>query len=197
MNKHQQWLDQVNEEVIVPERAIIDPHHHLWRTSPLYELDELWADRRFGHNIVATVFIECSAKYRKQGPRKMRPLGETEYVAGIAAQAGQDSSRGQPSILGMDCHADLLLGAGVVDDIEAHRKVASGLLTDVSYSTAFYSDPPAVDCYAGRKEGLMMDRKFREGFSHLASQGLSFDAWQWQSKAGAGINEIAPPALMK
>jgi len=24
------WLAQVEEEILDPERAIIDPHHHLW-----------------------------------------------------------------------------------------------------------------------------------------------------------------------
>tara|TARA_B110000090_G_scaffold27774_1_gene28693 strand:+ start:1030 stop:1242 length:213 start_codon:yes stop_codon:yes gene_type:complete len=35
------WLEQVKEEIIDPERPIIDPHHHLWRderTSKLFEL---------------------------------------------------------------------------------------------------------------------------------------------------------------
>ncbi|MFK7733983.1 MAG: amidohydrolase [Pseudomonadales bacterium] len=177
MNQHQQWLDQVIEDVIDPERPIIDPHHHLWRRPPVYELDELWADTHSGHNIVGTVFIECGAEYRKEATRAMRPLGETEYVADIAAQARQASTRGQPPILGMVCHADLTLGDSVVDVINAHRELAPDLLRGVRYSTAYYPDPPAVDRYAGRKEGVMMDKKFREGFSYLAAQDLSFDAW--------------------
>ena len=27
------WLDQVQEDIIDPERRIIDPHHHLWSTA--------------------------------------------------------------------------------------------------------------------------------------------------------------------
>lgn len=177
MTQHQQWLDQVIEEVIDPVRPIIDPHHHLWRRSPLYELDELWADTRSGHNIIGTVFVECGAEYRKDAPRPLRPLGETEYVAAIAALARQNSCQGQPPIRGLVCHADLLLGTEVVDVIDAHRELAPDLLRGLRYSTAYYPDPPAVDRYAGRKEGVMMDKKFREGFACLAPQGLSFDAW--------------------
>ncbi len=177
MKQRQQWLDQVIEETIDPERPIIDPHHHLWRRSPLYELDELWSDTRSGHNIVGTVFIECGAEYRKDAPRALRPLGETEYVARIAAKAGQRAGLGQPPIQGLVCHADLLLGDDVVDIIEAHRELAPDLLRGVRYSTAYYPDPPAVDRYAGRTEGVMMDKKFRKGFAHLAALGLSFDAW--------------------
>ena len=74
------WHSQINEEVIEPDRAIIDPHHHLWRVGIPYELDDLWADTASGHNIVGTVFIECGAEYRSDGPESLRPVGETEYV---------------------------------------------------------------------------------------------------------------------
>ncbi|MCH8265775.1 MAG: hypothetical protein IIC10_10285, partial [Proteobacteria bacterium] len=53
------WLDQVREEIIEPERPIIDPHHHLWkhRFGHDYLLPELWADTGSGHNIVKTAFM--------------------------------------------------------------------------------------------------------------------------------------------
>jgi|TARA_B100000315_G_C14299092_1_gene461010 hypothetical protein len=43
------WLDQTKEEIIEPETAICDPHHHFWdnrleRGYPRYQLDELLAD---------------------------------------------------------------------------------------------------------------------------------------------------------
>ena len=86
------WLDQVKEDIIDPERPIIDPHHHLWndKEGSDYELDKLWADTSSGHNILGTVFVECSTNYRKDGPKPLRPVGETAYVAGMAA----DSRRG-------------------------------------------------------------------------------------------------------
>ena len=34
------WLDQVKEEVLEPERPIIDPHHHLWPGELHYLLDD-------------------------------------------------------------------------------------------------------------------------------------------------------------
>ena len=43
------WLAQVQEEPIDPEREIVDPHHHLWdRNGAIYELNELWADTGCG-----------------------------------------------------------------------------------------------------------------------------------------------------
>ena len=38
------WLNLTIEESVDPEREIIDPHHHLWRTGglPSYVLEDLW-----------------------------------------------------------------------------------------------------------------------------------------------------------
>src|SRR5947209_10485538 len=83
------WLaKQPPEPILEPELPIIDTHHHLWeRPDHRYLLHELLADLRTGHNVVATVFVECHAMYRAHGPQEMRPVGETEFVAGIAAMS--------------------------------------------------------------------------------------------------------------
>jgi L-fuconolactonase len=61
----------------------------LWdgRGGCTYLLPELLADLNTGHNIVATVFEECRSMYRADGPAEMRPVGEVEFVAGIAAMS--------------------------------------------------------------------------------------------------------------
>ena len=47
------WIDRVKEEIIDPQREIIDPHHHLWhgpenppgiKESYKYLLEDLWND---------------------------------------------------------------------------------------------------------------------------------------------------------
>src|SRR5262245_35776711 len=74
------------EPVIEPDLPIIDTHHHLWeRPDHRYLLHEFLADARSGHNLVASVFMECHAMYRAHGPKEMRPVGEAEFVAGQAA----------------------------------------------------------------------------------------------------------------
>ena len=54
------WIDLVQEEIIDPEREIIDPHHHLWhgpedppgiKDTYRYLLQDLWRDTSSGHNI--------------------------------------------------------------------------------------------------------------------------------------------------
>ena len=71
---------------------IIATHHHFWdRPDERYLLDELLADLNTGHKIMATVFLECRSMYRDDGPRDMRPVGETEFVNGIAAMSASGS----------------------------------------------------------------------------------------------------------
>lgn len=169
----------VDEEVLDPERPIIDPHHHLWRDKDVasYELEHLWRDAGSGHNIIGTVFVECNADYRPDGPEALRPVGETEYVASTAAKSRQNSAPGNPPILGIVSHANLTLGEAVVDVIQAHREAADGLLRGIRHSVAYYPHPPAVERYTGRTRHLLMNDDFRKGFAQLAPSGMSFDAW--------------------
>lgn len=182
------WLAQVQEDIIDPDRPIIDPHHHLWRDKkvPIYELEDLWTDTGSGHNIVGTVFVECGADYRQDGPESLRSVGETEYVVASARVSKRDAADGKPPILGIVSHADLRLGAAVVEVLDAHAQAGEGLLCGIRHSVAYYPDPPAVKRYTGRIRHLMMNDDFREGFAQLAPAGLSFDAWLTHTQ----INEL-------
>src|ERR1700730_4615388 len=79
------------ETTLEPEIAICDPHHHFWdlRSDRIpyqrYLLHELAADLNCGHNVRSTVFIEARAMYRPTGPVELRPVGEIEFVQGLAA----------------------------------------------------------------------------------------------------------------
>jgi predicted TIM-barrel fold metal-dependent hydrolase len=94
------------EPILEPDLPIVDPHHHLWdrpkevlrnlppiehgfmdiiREVPRYLLDELLADVKSGHNVKGTIYMECGAMYRADGPELLRSVGETEFVNGIAA----------------------------------------------------------------------------------------------------------------
>ena len=115
------WLDQVQEDIIDPERRIIDPHHHLWSTPLMfgrYELADLWADTGSGHNIEKTVFIDCHANYRKDGPGRLKPIGETEYVQVVAASRENLTSHYRAIV----SHANLLLGDAVEEVLQAHEE---------------------------------------------------------------------------
>ncbi len=131
------WLARRSEAALDPGLPIIDPHHHLWdRPRTRYLIDELAADigapDQGGHNVVATVFVQCGAMYRAHGPEELKPVGETEFVAGQGAMADSGlygSARCNAAII---CHIDLTLGDDVARVIDAMRKfvpagsVASG-----------------------------------------------------------------------
>ena len=164
------------EEIIEPALPIIDPHHHLWiRDGYQYFLDELLDDLGAGHTIAATVFLQCAWAYRTEGPEALRPVGETEFVAGVADEAARRgcTTRVCAGIVG---HADLTLGAQVDEVLKAHLAAAGGRFRGIRHLTArdegfragIAPPPPA---------GIMTTPAFRAGFARLSPFRLSFDAW--------------------
>ena len=149
------WLAKAPAEPILdPELPIIDTHHHLWqRPDHRYLLHELLADLRSGHNVVATVFLQCHAMYRAAGPEELRPVGETEFVAGIAAMSdsgGYGPTRVAAGIVG---YADLTLGERVEAVLEAQIRAGGGRFRGVRHSGNWDADPvigngaPGPDVY--------------------------------------------------
>src|SRR5690349_13612371 len=134
----QEWLDRLEEEVIDPDLPIVDPHHHLWeRPGWRYLLDELLADLNSGHTIIATVFLQCRAMHRAGGPEPLRPVGETEFVNGIAAMSasgGYGPTRVCDGIVGF---ADLRLGAAVDEVLEAHIRAGGDRFRGIRHSAVW------------------------------------------------------------
>src|SRR3954454_23502447 len=74
-NPRPDWLALHTEEIIDPARPIVDPHHHLWdRGGPRYLIEEIGDDIGSGHNIVATVYVDCRSMYRAKGEEAFRPV---------------------------------------------------------------------------------------------------------------------------
>ncbi len=75
------------EAPLEPGLPIIDPHHHVRdRAGARYLFDDFLADlSACGHNIRATVMIESGDMFRAGGPPELRPVGETEFLNGVAA----------------------------------------------------------------------------------------------------------------
>ncbi|HEY3848925.1 MAG TPA: amidohydrolase family protein [Acetobacteraceae bacterium] len=186
------WLaKRPNEPALEPGLPIIDPHHHFWETPQRgrYLLPDLLADIGGGHNIVSTVFLECRAMYRKAGPREMAPVGEVEFVNGIAAMSASGNygpCRVAEVIVG---GGDLTVGARVRELLEAEIAVAGGRLRGIRHGVAWDSHE-AISRFASRTVPLhqVMDPKFREGFAQLAPLGLSFESWQYHPQLPDAIN---------
>src|SRR5213594_3962207 len=173
------WLARApREPILEPELPIIDTHHHLWeRPDHRYLLHELLADLGTGHNVVATVFLECHAMYRAGGPIEMRPVGETEFVAGIAAmsESGQyGSTRVAAGIVGF---ADLTLGDRVEPVLEALVAAGGGRFRGVRHAAAWDASDIIGNSRTASGPHLMRQADFRSGLRRLTSLGLSLDAW--------------------
>ena len=126
VTEHEAWLMLTTEDPIDPGLPICDPHHHLWdHPGNRYLIEELLQDTGGGHNIVQTVFVECRSMYKKDGPDEMRPVGETEFVQGIAAQSASGQYGTTRVAAGIVGHADLTLGAAVAPVLEAHIAASS------------------------------------------------------------------------
>ncbi len=170
------WLAQIDEEALEPELEICDAHHHLWeRPESSYTLDDLLADTGSGHRIAETVFVECAAGYRQDGPEEMRPVGETEYVDAIARSAQE---RGAPTNVAaaIVSHADLNLGAGVGRVLDAHNE-ASTRFRGIRHAAGWDPSEDVRNSHSRPSEGMLADEVFRRGFAELAPRGLSFDSW--------------------
>ena len=182
-NALEAWLAKRPMEVALePDLPIIDPHHHFW-DSPhrgRYLLPELLADIGGGHNIVSTVFLECRAMYRKDGPSAMAALGEVEFVTGLAAMSASGNYGACRVADGIVGGGDLSVGASVRELLEAEITAAGGRLRGLRHGVA-WDTHEAISNFASRTVPLhqIMDRKFREGFAQLAPLGLSFESWQY------------------
>lgn len=174
------WLAlQQPEEVLEPELPIVDSHHHFWDLARgRYLFDELLADLSVGHKIVKTVFEECHAMYRATGPEEMRPVGEVEFVRGIAAMSASGNYGPTQVAAGIVARADLTLGARVRPTLEAEIAAGAGLVRGVRFSMPW--DPhEEINRYVTAKvaPGRMQDATFREGVAQLGELGLAFDVW--------------------
>jgi predicted TIM-barrel fold metal-dependent hydrolase len=176
------WLALTSEEAIDPDLPICDPHHHFWdRPGFRYMLDELLVDIGGGHNITETVFVECSAMYRKDGPESMSPVGETEFVQGLAAQSASGQYGDTKVAAGIVGYADLRLGNAAEEVLEAHIAASPNRFRGIRNSSCWDASPD-IGGYKNPPKGLLSDLEFRKGFASLERLNLSFDAWLYHTQ---------------
>ena len=184
----QDWLDRRQEPILEPELPIIDPHHHLWqRPGWRYLLDDLLLDTNSGHNIVATVFVQASSMYRDKGPVELRPVGEAEFVNGIAAMSASGIYGKTRVAAGIVGHADLTLGGRVEPVLSALSRAGGDRFRGIRHITAWDADASFLNPTYPVPPRQLADKTFREGFAVLSRLGLSFDAWLYHPQ----IDEVA------
>jgi predicted TIM-barrel fold metal-dependent hydrolase len=186
--QREEWLRLTSEVPLEPDLPICDPHHHLWdypdsfpesrvretaRPVRHYLLEHLLKDIAGGHNIVQTVFIQCSSMYKKDGPQELRPVGETEFVQGIAAQSASGQYGNTAVAAGIIGFADLTLGSSVAPVLEAHIAASRNRFRGIRFNTRWDASP-ALESLANTPN-LLSDNKFREGIAQLHKYNLSFE----------------------
>jgi predicted TIM-barrel fold metal-dependent hydrolase len=179
------WLALHQEEVLDPGRAIVDAHHHLWdRAGNRYLLGDITDDIATGHNVVATVYVDCRSMYRASGPEAFRPVGEVEFANGVAAMSASGAYGPTQVNAGIVSHVNLLLGEGARPVLEAEIAAGNGRYRGIRHSSAWDADPEIAGAYVSRPQGLLADANFRKGFACLAPLDLSFDAWLFHPQIG-------------
>jgi L-fuconolactonase len=180
-NNHK-WLGQVQEKALEPDLPICDPHHHLWErrpkaVQPHYALAEILDDISGGHNIVSTVFIECGAEFRTEGPEEFRCVGETDYVTRIADEASTGKHGPCKVAAGIVGTTDLKIGDAAAVVLDAQIEAGKGRFKGIRLGAYWIDDPDISNHRTNPPPDLMMREDFRTGFRHLAPRNLSFEVW--------------------
>ena len=172
------WLSLTQEPTLEPDLPICDCHHHFWDLRPQsipyqrYLIHELNADIYSGHNIRSTVFVEARSMYRPDGPEEMRPVGEVEFIQGLAAASASGiygPGRAAAAIVG---HADLKLAADVEPVLEALQAASPNRFRGIRHNVTWSPDPALAN---RETQGILANSNFREGAKVLARKGLSLD----------------------
>ena len=184
MATNDDWLALAQEDTLEPDLPICDSHHHLWDNrsdlvEPRYLLDEILTDLNSGHNIISTVFVQCGAMHKADGPEAMRVVGETEFVNGIAAMSASGAYGPTRIAAGIVGQVDLNLGDAVAPVLEAHLQAGGGRFRGMRHSVAW--DPsgtaPGPRSQAVTHPHLYLDAGYRIGFAQLGHYGMSFEGW--------------------
>lgn len=168
---------QAAETAIAPDLPIIDAHHHFWGASHpgagtfgRFLPDDFMRDAiTSGHNIAATVYVDCGWAFRDHGPEQYRCVGETEYVEAVASASG---ALGTGIVAGIVGRADLMLGDAVAPVLEAHMAASP---THFRGIRELLAHDPEIYQALNIPRGKSRDTCFRAGFSQLARLGLNFD----------------------
>jgi len=171
------WLAATIEEPVDSLEEIVDPHHHLWDfPTGTYLLPELHQDTGAGHNVTQTVFVECGAGYRDQGPEHLRPVGEIEFVRGQAELSAEQEGAEIAAIVGF---ADLTRGEAVEEVLEAQQAAGGGRFRGIRHANAWDASDQIRESHTKPPAGLLGHSNFRAGFAKLGEMGFSFDAWMF------------------
>jgi predicted TIM-barrel fold metal-dependent hydrolase len=177
---NEQWLSRAApEHALDPDISIVDAHVHFWhhKSGYKYFVEEFAHDvAASGHRIEATIFVECNAMYRADGPDHLKSVGETEFAVGMASMGSSGKYTSCRTATGIIAFADLMLGERTREALEAHLEAANGRLRGVRQRAKWDADPIVKGPVSADRSGLYLEPTFGEGLDMLTAMGLSFDA---------------------
>jgi L-fuconolactonase len=170
------WRASIVEDVLWPEQAICDAHHHLWdHADDRYFAPEFAADISDGHKVVKSVYVECGSAYRTSGAAELAPVGETEFV--VAQEAELAAALGRPLISGIIGFVDMRLGHAAEVVLNGHIEAARGRFSGVRHAAAWDASPDIVNHQTNPPSQLLLDPRFTDGVRVLGAMGLTYDTW--------------------
>jgi L-fuconolactonase len=113
-----------------------------------------------GHNVRSTVFIEARSMYRPSGPVELRPLGEVEFVQGLAAASATGLYGPCLAAAAVIGHADLKLGDRVEPVLEALQAASPNRFRGVRHTVTWDPHPEIED---REREGVLASAEYRAG----------------------------------
>ena len=117
--------------------------------------------------------------YRVEGPEEIRPIGEVEFVQGLAAASASGlygRGRAAASIIG---HANLLLGDRVAPVLEALKAASPNRFRGIRHSVTWDPHPEVENTAAHRMQAQLANEQFRAGARVLAGMGLTLEGWMY------------------
>ncbi len=170
------WLATAHEEILMPSQPILDAHHHLWdRPEGRYKARELMDDVSSGHDVRASIFVQCRTGYRADLDASLQPVGEVETVLAW--------SKDQPNFpAGIVAFADLQLGSGVRPVLDRLIEAGQGKVRGIRNTTAYHPHPAVRSNPKPPPDGLLRSSAFLDGARVLADYGLSLDVWAYHTQ---------------
>jgi L-fuconolactonase len=170
------WLALHREDIVQPELEIVDPHHHLWDLpGNRYMFEDFLADIVSGHDVIATMHVQCRSMYRRDGPEELRPVGETEFVNSVAARSAS-GQYGKPRVCaGIIGTVDISLGNRVEAVLDAHVAVAGKRFKGIRPTIVWHGDADVIR--VDTKPGKLLDDQSLKAVACIAQAGLCLDVW--------------------
>jgi L-fuconolactonase len=120
----------------------------------------------------STVFIEARAMYRPDGPVELRPVGEVEFVQGLAAASASGVYGPCRAAAGIVGRADLKLGDRVEPVLEALHAASPNRFRGIRHTVTW---DPHPEIESREKESVLATAEYQAGARVLAQMGLSLD----------------------